>query len=63
MAAKKHHSAQDEEKRTKWTVERGSATVKIYLTPHGAKNYYSDLRNKVLTSYNSPYPDSRLRNI
>jgi integrase len=41
MAAKKHHSAQDEEKRTKWTVERGSATVKIYLTPHGAENYYT----------------------
>jgi integrase len=28
-------------KKTKWLVGRGSATVKIYLTPHGGKNYYT----------------------
>ena len=28
-------------KKTKWIVGRGSATVKIYFTPHGGKNYYT----------------------
>ena len=28
-------------KKTKWVVGRGSATVKIYLTPHGGNNYYT----------------------
>ena len=28
-------------KKTKWLVGRGSATVKIYLTPHAGKNYYT----------------------
>jgi hypothetical protein len=28
-------------KKSKWLVGRGSATVKIYLTPHGRKNYYT----------------------
>jgi integrase len=28
-------------KKTKWIVGRGSATVKIYLTPHGGKNYFT----------------------
>ncbi len=28
-------------KKTKWVVGRGSASVKIYLTPHGGKNYYT----------------------
>jgi len=26
---------------TKWTVERGSSTVRIYLTPHGEENYFT----------------------
>ena len=28
-------------KKTKWVVGRGSASVKIYLTPHGGKKYYT----------------------
>jgi integrase len=28
-------------KKSKWLVGRGSATVKIYHTPHGGKNYYT----------------------
>lgn len=28
-------------KKTKWVVGRGSATVNIYLTPHGEENYYT----------------------
>jgi integrase len=33
----------DEEnsRKRRWTVERGSASVKIYLTPHGKKKYYT----------------------
>ncbi|MEY4385535.1 MAG: hypothetical protein RLY20_818 [Verrucomicrobiota bacterium] len=31
----------DDAKRTKWVVERGSAVVKIYLTPHGEEKYYT----------------------
>ena len=27
--------------KTKWTVGRGSAIVKIYLTPHSGRNYYT----------------------
>jgi len=38
--SKKSESAPDG-KRTKWLVGRGSATVKIYLTPHGGQNYYT----------------------
>jgi len=38
--AKKMESGPDT-KKTKWLVGRGSATVKIYLTPHGGKNYYT----------------------
>jgi integrase len=29
------------EEQTKWTVERGSSTVRIYLTPHGEENYFT----------------------
>jgi len=28
-------------KQTKWIVERGSATARIYLTPHGTEKYYT----------------------
>ena len=34
-------AAQNEEKKTKWTVKEGSAVVKIYLTPHGETNYFT----------------------
>ncbi len=29
------------EERTRWKVERGSATVRIYQTPHGDENYFT----------------------
>jgi hypothetical protein len=29
------------EKTTRWIVERGSATAKIYLTPHGDEKFYT----------------------
>ena len=32
---------EEDEKNTKWTVERGSATVRIYLTPHGDEKFYT----------------------
>jgi integrase len=41
MAAKKHGVPNGVEKRTKWTVERGSAVVNIYLTPHDAEDYFT----------------------
>jgi hypothetical protein len=44
MSAKKAEEAkpaEPAEKKSKWTVERGSAVVKIYLTPHGEENYYT----------------------
>ena len=44
ISAKKAREARPAEKiepKTKWSVERGSATVKIYLTPHGAEKYYT----------------------
>lgn len=41
MAAKQHESPNGVEKRTKWTVERGSAVVNIYLTPHGGEDYFT----------------------
>jgi len=36
-----HLESPRDAKRTKWIVERGSATIRIYLTPHGAKNYFT----------------------
>lgn len=41
MAAKNPESTNGVEKRTKWTVERGSAVVNIYLTPHGGEKYFT----------------------
>ncbi len=41
MAAKNPDSTNGVEKRTKWTVERGSAVVNIYLTPHGGEDYFT----------------------
>jgi len=41
MAAKQHKSPNGVEKRTKWTVERGSAVINIYLTPHGGEDYFT----------------------
>jgi len=34
-------SAGVSEPETKWAVTRGSATVRIYLTPHGQENYFT----------------------
>jgi integrase len=41
MSAKRHSPLVNGEETTRWIVERGSATVKIYLTPHGANNYFT----------------------
>jgi integrase len=30
-----------EEKQTRWTIEKGSAVVKIYLTPHNGSDYFT----------------------
>ena len=40
-AEKSKKTASAPDAKTKWLVGRGSATVKIYLTPHGGKNYYT----------------------
>ena len=33
--------AESNEKKSKWIVERGSARVNIYLTPHGGEDYFT----------------------
>jgi integrase len=42
MASKNQKKTPEaEEKQTRWTVERGSAVVKIYLTPHRGADFYT----------------------